>query len=51
MQFAPRLKLLLKETGSIAGFAGHFVVIGIKPRYEIKEFIKQCFTIGYKSFG
>jgi phospholipid/cholesterol/gamma-HCH transport system permease protein len=51
MQFAPRLKLLIKETGSIAGFAGHFIAIGIRPRYEIKEFIKQCFVIGYKSFG
>jgi phospholipid/cholesterol/gamma-HCH transport system permease protein len=51
MQFAPRLKLLLKETGSIAEFTGHFIALAIRPRYEIKEFIKQCFVIGYKSFG
>jgi phospholipid/cholesterol/gamma-HCH transport system permease protein len=51
MPFESRTKLLLKETGNIAEFAGHFVIVGSKPRYEIKEFIKQCFVIGYRSLG
>jgi len=37
------------ETGRIARFAGRFFTMGLKPRYEIKELLNQCFIIGYKS--
>lgn len=43
------LKNLLQQTGEISRFAGRFFVEVFKPRYEFKEFIKQCFLIGYKS--
>lgn len=39
----------LKETGGIANFAGRFFTEVFKPRYEVAEFIRQCFLIGYKS--
>ncbi|WP_295648802.1 ABC transporter permease [uncultured Mucilaginibacter sp.] len=42
-------KKFLDDTGSISRFAGHFFSIGIKPRYEIKELLAQCYIIGYKS--
>jgi phospholipid/cholesterol/gamma-HCH transport system permease protein len=39
----------LKETGDISLFAGRFFKEAFRPRYEISEFIRQCFVIGYKS--
>jgi len=45
-----RFKNFLDETGSIARFTGRFFSVGIKPRYERKEFFNQCFIIGYRSF-
>ena len=30
-------------------FTSRFFTQGFKPRYEIREFIRQCFVIGYKS--
>jgi len=45
-----RFKNFLDETGSIARFTGRFFSLGIKPRYERKEFFNQCFIIGYRSF-
>ena len=40
----------LDETGSMAKFTGQFFSHGLKPRFEIKELLAQCYTIGYKSF-
>lgn len=40
----------LTESGDIARFAARFFKQWFKPRYEIAEFIRQCFVIGYKSF-
>lgn len=39
----------LNETGEIGRFTGRFFKEVFVPRYELKEFIKQCFIIGYKS--
>jgi len=50
MSLVIRFKNFLDETGSIARFTGRFFSVGIKPRYERKEFINQCFIIGYRSF-
>lgn len=39
----------LDETGRIAGFSGRFFGQWFRPRYEVAEFINQCYIIGYKS--
>lgn len=40
----------MKETGDISAFAARFFKEVFRPRYEIAEFIRQCFVIGYRSF-
>jgi len=42
-------KSFLSETGDIARFTGRFFQEFLKPRYEVSEFLKQSFNIGYKS--
>jgi phospholipid/cholesterol/gamma-HCH transport system permease protein len=42
-------KLFLLETGEIFRFILRFFREGFRPRYEVKEFIRQCYVIGYKS--
>ena len=49
MSLAPSLKLFLIEAGDLSRFTGHFFKQCFKPRYEIGEFLRQCFVIGYKS--
>jgi len=39
----------LEEAGSMAAFAGRFFGMLFKPRFEISEFIRQCYIIGYRS--
>ncbi|MGV8879569.1 MAG: MlaE family ABC transporter permease [Sphingobacteriaceae bacterium] len=50
MALITSFKKFLDETGSIAKFAARFFTTGLKPRYETKELLKQCYTIGYLSF-
>jgi phospholipid/cholesterol/gamma-HCH transport system permease protein len=40
----------LEEAGGLVRFTGRFFRQWITPRYEIKEFFRQAFIIGYKSF-
>lgn len=42
-------KSFLQETGEIFRFALRFFTEGFRPRYEVDEFVRQCFVIGYKS--
>jgi phospholipid/cholesterol/gamma-HCH transport system permease protein len=43
------IKNFLNETGEIARFAGRFFKeVFVKP-YELKEVVKQCYEIGYRS--
>jgi len=49
MLLAPNLRLFLNEAGDLSRFTGRFFKQGFKPRYEIREFVRQCFVIGYKS--
>lgn len=42
-------KRFLAEAGDIARFTGRFFSEAFRPRFEIKEFLRQCFLIGYKS--
>src|ERR1700727_999383 len=51
MAFPLRTKGFLIETGNIAKFAINSFALGIRPRDEIKEFLRQCYLIGYKSIG
>lgn len=39
----------LDEAGDMARFAGRFFNQWFRPRYEVAEFFRQCFIIGYKS--
>ena len=49
MSLSEKIGDFFEDTGRIARFAGHFFSMGLKPRYEIKELLAQCFIIGYKS--
>lgn len=39
----------MKETGEFGRFISRFFSEGFKPRYEVSEFLRQCFLIGNKS--
>ncbi len=43
------IKNIFNNTGNLTHFGSKFFLQIFKPPYEYKEFIKQCFTIGYKS--
>jgi phospholipid/cholesterol/gamma-HCH transport system permease protein len=46
-----RTKTLLEEAGSLAKFTGQFLFMGKQSRYEVREFLIQSYTIGYRSLG
>lgn len=50
MTIALNVKSFLNEAGDLSRFTGRFFKQWFKPRYEIAEFFRQCFVIGYKSF-
>lgn len=39
----------LEETGDTARFLGRFFAEAFRPQYEVAEFFRQCFIIGYRS--
>ncbi|HEY6063155.1 MAG TPA: ABC transporter permease [Chitinophagaceae bacterium] len=39
----------LAEAGGLSRFTGRFFKQCFRPRYEVAEFFRQCFIIGYKS--
>lgn len=43
-------KNFLQDAGELSRFTARFFREGLSPRYEIAEFVRQCFIIGYKSF-
>jgi phospholipid/cholesterol/gamma-HCH transport system permease protein len=43
------LKDAFNDVGKVTLFAARFFKEFVKPPYEMKEFIKQCYIIGYKS--
>ncbi len=49
MAISSKTSYFLNETGNTARFAGRFFREVFLPRYEIAEFLRQCFVIGYKS--
>jgi len=44
------LKNTFTDTGHVTVFTGRFFKELIRPPFEIKEFLRQCYVIGYKSF-
>lgn len=42
-------KNIFNDIGNVAKFALNFFKVLFTPPYELKEFIKQCYIIGYKS--
>ncbi|WP_367753628.1 ABC transporter permease [Flavobacterium sp. WC2421] len=42
-------KNLFSDVGDVTKFASKFFKEAVAPPYEFKEFIKQCYIIGYKS--
>ncbi len=51
MFYNKALDSFLEEAGDISRFTAKFFREFLKPRYEFSEFLRQCFYIGYKSFG
>lgn len=49
LSLPPKTRQFLGETGETARFAGRFFSATFRPRYEVAEFFRQCFVIGYKS--
>jgi phospholipid/cholesterol/gamma-HCH transport system permease protein len=43
------LKNIFADAGNVTLFAARFFKEAFTPPYEIKEFIRQCYMIGYKS--
>lgn len=43
------LKNIFTDAGNITQFAARFFKETFKPPFEIKEFIRQCYFVGYKS--
>ena len=49
MALSRTIEKFLNESGDLSRFAGRFFLQAFRPRYEISEFFRQCFIIGYKS--
>lgn len=48
--FSGSIDTFFSEMAELARFAGRFFSEGIKPPYEFKEVMNQCYEIGIKSF-
>lgn len=49
MAINAKLNDFFLEAGEISRFTGRFFQQTFRPRYEIAEFFKQCYIVGYKS--
>ena len=43
------VKNIFEDTGNVAVFTGRFFKEIFKPPFQINEFLRQCYAIGYKS--
>lgn len=50
MVLPAKFRAFLDETGDIARFTGRYFLQGVKPRFEFRELLHQCYVIGYLSF-
>ncbi len=44
-------KEFLNDAGHLSRFIWRFVSEGLRPRYELGEFVRQCYVVGYKSLA
>jgi phospholipid/cholesterol/gamma-HCH transport system permease protein len=49
MALPEKTRLFLQETGELASFTGRFFSQSFSRRFEVAEFLRQCFIIGYRS--
>lgn len=49
MEQASSWRNFFYEAGNLSRFTGRFFSQWLRPRYEVAEFFRQCFNIGYKS--
>jgi len=49
MEIPTSLRNLFNEAGELAAFTANFFRELMRPKHEFREFIKQCYIIGYKS--
>ncbi len=49
MKLPPSIKQYFEEAGATSRFAYWFFHELFRPRYELRQFIRQCFLIGYNS--
>lgn len=49
MEQRQALKSFFYEAGALSSFTARFFSQFYRPRYEFKEFIRQCYVIGYQS--
>lgn len=49
--FFKALRTFFEEVAGLTKFTIRFLVEVFKPKYEFKELIRQCYSIGYKSFS
>ena len=45
-----QVRKVFEEVGSMAGFTARFFREAFTPRFEFREFLRQCYFIGNKSF-
>ena len=43
------IKIFLREVGEMGDFTRRFFAQVLRPRYEVQEFFRQCFRVGYLS--
>lgn len=51
MDLPRSIRFFLDDTGDLARFTGHYFGSGFSHPFETGELLKQCYNIGYKSFG
>jgi len=51
LRFPPSAHAFLVETGKLSYFTGRFFKNAIKPPLEFREFLRQCYAIGYRSLA
>jgi len=50
MSSSPAIRSFMGEAGDLSRFIGRFFSQAFRPRYEVAEFTRQCYLIGYNSF-
>jgi phospholipid/cholesterol/gamma-HCH transport system permease protein len=46
-----RMNAFFLEIGELSRFTGHFFKTVVRPPYEFRELLKQCYLIGYQSLS